>query len=348
MFGRTCPRCSVLAPLHARFCPRCGLAAGAAAAPAPSPARANAAAPAHPRRATAGFLFFILALAVGLAGAFVFSFVASDRRPDAPAQVAPRFVPTFVPPPAPRSPFVTNPIPSRATVRLVTERYTEVFPESARRTPVTHSGAELNVRLHSTLRLHGVASEPLSGGHLRVEPTGRVAFLTPQPSDPARFSVDIPIDSPRIAGLLLTLKDRAGRAAAPLSLRPVRVVVGPPPAIRIAVPAHDSPETILPQGKLQVGYEADDGADLRSLVLRYVVIPPGPAAANNAPRVVRTMQPPLSTAPGPRLRGLFTLDLARLGEPTPEGTRIEWWLEAPDAPVPTESPHRTTTVVATR
>lgn len=168
---------------------------------------------------------------------------------------------------------------------------------------------------------------------------------------------DVPVPA-GLEGLAVVLLDEDGLETRDPTVFRVQVVPDRPPRLRVTLPVR-SEDVVTRLATPRIGFEVSDDLGLGSVRLKYRVYLPGVEQIGQAggadigggvvggardgqvleqsgedatgPSAVQTVD--LDIAAGVReVRGFYPWRLVRLGDGTglPEGSRVEWWLEAAD------------------
>lgn len=224
--------------------------------------------------------------------------------------------------------------------------------------PITGTGAGQNRVL--ALSTSPAGPQPPRAFALRRDPTNPTQLAT---ADGASDSIILPKNA---TGIAVVLVDEEGLETRDPTVYRVQIVPDRPPTVRVIVPQRKE-EVVTRSAVPRIGFEASDDLALGSLKLRYIVRAPaadqvGNAAAGgggmvagappaNLPNLPDPPVPPspqtpepaaqddraarsldLDVAPGSKsLRGFYPWRLVSLSAGgLPEGSVVEWWLEAAD------------------
>ena len=205
---------------------------------------------------------------------------------------------------------------------VVSVDFIQEFPAYTRLQPQRKSPGDLSLLAGAKLGVKIKASKPVAKAQVRLVGLEKEVDLTVNPSDRTDVSGTLDIPSRSLTGLSIRLTDEHGIASKGETIYPVDLTPDREPVVRVTWPDRKE-ELATTEARVLVAFEASDDFGINKVLLRYTL------ADDAAPSQIDLDLAPEIPGQVRSLRRRHEFDLAPLK--LPEGTVVEWWIEAQDA-----------------
>ncbi len=196
----------------------------------------------------------------------------------------------------------------------------ETFPTYIHRKPAGHLAGDLQILAGSTLRVKATASKSIRSATARL--VGLDKDLPMTRAGDAAFEAEFAVPSERLQGFSIHLMDELGIESKDEALYRIDVKPDAPPKITISRP--DRPEQLATARKsVEIAGSVSDDFGVSKVILHYQV---DKLDAGKA----RSLEIPMDQQGSADIKLKYDWLLAKLQPVAPEGSTIEFWLEARD------------------
>ena len=198
----------------------------------------------------------------------------------------------------------------------------QIFPAYTRLATRRLAPADLSLLAGSRLQLTLRANKAITAASLRLAGLNTETPLRINPLDQQQLTGEIRVPQTGLTGFTVQLRDTNGLSAKELTLYRIDILPDKPPTVTLTLPDRKE-ELVTARATVLLGLEAHDDFGVAKLVLHYR----SPAIRNGQEQ---TSELDLAGATPRALRRRHEWDLARITDPLPADSAIEYWLEAQD------------------
>lgn len=205
---------------------------------------------------------------------------------------------------------------------IVSVDFIQEFPPYTRLQPQRKSPGDLSLLAGAKLAVKLKASKPITRVRVRLVGLERDVSLTINPADRTDISGTLDVPSRSLSGLSIHLTDEHAIVSKGETIYPVDLQPDREPVVRVTWPDRKE-ELATAEARVLCAFEASDDFGINKVLLRYSL---------NDDTLIKDIDLDLAPqVPGEirSLRRRHEFDLAP--RKLPEGTVVEWWIEAHDA-----------------
>lgn len=213
--------------------------------------------------------------------------------------------------------------PSIASMELL-----QVYPDYTKLPPAKMASGSLSLLAGSRLKVHALATDQLQSASIILQGVSQTVKMS-MDSSKTQLDAEIPIPSKDLTGFSIRLTDGFGVSSANETVYPITVVPDKPPLLKIILPLSGR-ETITPQAKPVIAFDATDDYGITSITLYYQLTAPAiagqePSAAQEAQTISIPVKSP--SEPG---HYEYVFDASAQTPPWKEGWTVSYWIESTD------------------
>jgi hypothetical protein len=202
--------------------------------------------------------------------------------------------------------------------------------------PAKRSLGDLSLLAGSRLKLQAVATKSLRSASIKLAGTEREIPMQLSPENSRAVSGEFAIPAKGLTGFSIQMLDTDGMESRDAAIYRIDLVPDKAPVVRITYPDRKE-ELITRQATMIVGIDATDDFQISKVRLKYKIIPLAPDLSGSD---VQALEPPepieksidldLEGQSLQRLRRRHEWKIGEFRPLLPEGTAIEYWVEAED------------------